>query len=145
MRKAKRFLGIMAFVMLMWIFPVTAQAEGKLNTACICGTEDAKGSFNKMADLIEDNKMSLWRNTKKNVRMTFDSENKGSTIEAVNRTLDRAFGNSTSNDINYLYLSGHGTTGSGASTPIIYAESGLSLSNNCVYKFSDLAKKINWL
>lgn len=76
--KTKRFLGILAFVMLMWMFPAAAQAEGKLNTdfkgctATITAyTENPKGNMclRNEDSRTEAAKASVLRVTPSSIRM----------------------------------------------------------------------------
>lgn len=145
MKKRVAFWVFLAVISLFLTVPVFA-AEGKMNTAVICGTNDAKKSTAKMEKVLAANKLSRWRLNKQE-SYYYDATARPATVSSVDQILDRAFGGSTGRDINYLFIAAHGYPGSSENDKVYYKNTGLILNTNTneangVYKFKALTEKL---
>lgn len=143
----KRYLfSLVIFFMSVFMMASVAMAEGNMNVATICATDDAKNSAAKMEKVLASNKLSLWRLNKR-VSYYFDCDKRPSTRKAIDNKLDSAFGSSTNQDINYLYIASHGYAGTNEANKVVYANTGLMIDGkggeeNGLYKFTDLVGKL---
>lgn len=133
------------FLILMMSVPTLA-AEGKMNVAALCLTDDGKSSAQNMEKLLKENKMPFWR-LNKLVPYYSDEDKRPTTKASIDKILDSAFGSSTSQDVNYLFIASHGFAGTNKADTIAYYQTGLILNerkdpSEGVYKFTDLAKKL---
>ena len=145
--KRRGFWSILCVILLTLIMavPVLA-AEGKMNVAVLCVSDDAKVSAQSLEQRLKKNKLPYWRYNK-TVSLYSDEDNSPTTKEKVDSVLDSAFGNSTGQDINYLFIAGHGYNGSLDPKIMNYYETGLIMDVNAgakkgVYKFTDLVGKL---
>lgn len=126
--------------------PVTAKAEGKMNIAGICGTDDGWKSAEKMLEILPQNKLPLYR-MEQAIPYYYDCIKRKTTHEDIDKILDSAFSKSDDGDINYLYINAHGYSGTEEEGKVKYSETGIILDVDSgeergVYKYRDLAQKL---
>ncbi len=139
--KKKYAAGWLIALLLLFVLPVTARAEGKINICAIVGTDDAKNSAVKVISILKENKLPGKR-VNKAVSCYYDNAKRPTTRENIDKYLDSAFGSSRSGDVNYLYLAVHGYSGTDDNTKLLFANTGFILSGSSAYKYKDFVKKL---
>lgn len=138
MKKIKFIIPTIFFLLIIFSSPVYA-SSGKIHSLSLSTLSVTKNSQETFYWLMCNNKLSGYSNSTKNQHAYYSE---AMTTAQFERLLDNAFGNSTDNDLNFFYFTGHTIF---ESIDPISGPLGICINNKTTdnYSFKLLAQKLN--
>lgn len=138
MKKIKFIIPTIFFLLIIFSSPVYA-ASGKIHSLSLSTLSVTKNSQETFYWLMCNNKLSGYSNSTKDQHAYYSE---AMTTAQFERLLDNAFGNSTDNDLNFFYFTGHTIF---ESVDPISGPLGICINNKTTdnYSFRLLAQKLN--
>ena len=138
MKKIKFMIPTIFFLLIIFSSPVYA-SSGKIHSLSLSTLSVTKNSQETFYWLMYNNKLSGYSNSTKDQHAYYSE---AMTTAQFERLLDNAFGNSTDNDLNFFYFTGHTIF---ESIDPISGPLGICINNKTAdnYSFKLLAQKLN--